>query len=80
MIVSRKREVRRLPRPMLTTQVKLSQIFKWYAKDFASTTRGVLQYIVPFLDNARQEEMKRLLSGPEVEVSYIDYDWSSMYK
>lgn len=62
-----------------TRKVKLSQIFKWYARDFAPNTRGVLQFILPFLEDQRQEEMKLLLAAPEVEVSYIDYDWSSMY-
>jgi len=59
--------------------ITLSQIFKWYQKDFSSTgdNRGVLSFITPYLPDPSSQTLHKLLEGQEeVKVEYEEYDWS----
>jgi len=62
-------------------KVFLSEIFKWFEKDFVSDLRrrglptddGVLGYVASVAGEAQQKE---LLGATDFEVVYRDYDWS----
>lgn len=50
-------------------QAHLSKIFKWYADDFKPSVR---EYLLTFSDGKAKETLK----NPDVEIDYLDYDWS----
>lgn len=54
--------------------VYLSQVFKWYARDFGKEEKAVLKYTVTFSD----EETKRhvLKNIDKVRIKYLSYDWN----
>eukprot|EP01121_Diplochlamys_sp_Union-15-3_P015516 TRINITY_DN514_c0_g1_i1.p1 TRINITY_DN514_c0_g1~~TRINITY_DN514_c0_g1_i1.p1 ORF type:complete len:232 (+),score=27.42 TRINITY_DN514_c0_g1_i1:281-976(+) len=57
------------------SKVELSQIFNWYAKDFGSTNRDLLQFIAGYLNEDVLSQLKILLSNEDIRVSYFKYDW-----
>ncbi len=55
-------------------KVYLSQIFKWYKRDFGGK-RGIFQFLLRYLDqNTRTEFLKKNLD--RIEVEYLFYDWN----
>jgi hypothetical protein len=49
----------------------VSRIFKWYAEDFNDDIAGF------FLQYAKGDMLKRLKEkGHDIEIAYLDYDWS----
>ncbi len=55
-------------------KVYLSQIFKWYGRDFGKTQAERLKYIVPFLYD--QDDRNFIMENAgSVKVDYQDYDW-----
>lgn len=47
----------------------LSQIFDWFRADFETEAASVQAYVARYMDDAR-------VGGPDVDVEYLDYDWS----
>ncbi len=45
---------------------KISEIFKWYKKDFLVQTETIIDYINQYSDTK---------INPSVELNYIEYDW-----
>ena len=62
-------------------KIFLSEIFKWFEKDFVSdlrrrglpTEHGVVAYVASVAEDERREE---LLASIDFEIVYRDYDWS----
>lgn len=52
------------------SRVHLSSIFKWFAEDFESRG-GVLKFIGSYVT----VKEKKILSDPEIKISYLDYNW-----
>jgi len=50
-------------------KASLSKIFKWYADDFKPSVR---EYLLTFA----QGKAKETLQNSDVEIDYLDYDWS----
>jgi hypothetical protein len=50
----------------------LSQIFEWYAEDFEDTHDSVINFISEYLP----EVDAAFLKGKEVQIQYVQYDWS----
>ena len=49
------------------SKVELSEIFKWYKKDFLQQSTSIIDYINQYTDTK---------INSSAEVSYIEYDWS----
>jgi hypothetical protein len=47
----------------------LSKIFDWFRADFETEAASVQAYVAQYMDNPRVTE-------PDVNVKYLDYDWS----
>lgn len=64
-----------------TGGVQLSKIFEWYAADFNAskardTERGVLAWVLPFLEESAQADLRGMLEGDAaIKVKYEEYDW-----
>ncbi|MBW2622630.1 MAG: DUF547 domain-containing protein [Deltaproteobacteria bacterium] len=55
-------------------KIFLSQIFKWYKRDFGGR-RGIFQFLLRYLDeNTRTEFLKKNLD--RIKVEYLLYDWN----
>jgi hypothetical protein len=52
----------------------LSQVFKWYRKDFEVTGKTLPQYIAEYLPE--DDRMFILENEADLKIRYIDYDWS----
>ena len=59
--------------------VTLSRIFKWYGRDFAPTTEGLLDRIFAFREN---DDLRNLIEaqggssqGGRIKVKYAEYNW-----
>lgn len=52
-------------------ELKLSEIFKWFADDFGGSD-GVIRFIAAYVD----EPTQRWLRERAPRVTYIDYDWT----
>ncbi|CAG9466401.1 unnamed protein product [Pedinophyceae sp. YPF-701] len=57
--------------------VRLSKIFKWYAKDFAPNQTDRLRYIAGFLPPDRKAALLGMLQRGGVTVEYKEYDWGT---
>jgi hypothetical protein len=55
-----------------TRILTLSPIFKWYAGDFPSGSRGLTGFLAPFLPKETASELR---SG-KVKIEYSPYDWN----
>ncbi len=51
----------------------LSQIFKWYEKDFTTPAGSLAAYVQPFLPSAQRNA---LTDPAKVKVKFTDYDWA----
>ena len=56
-----------------TRTAHLSEIFKWFAEDFAGPAGSVQKYIARYVADA---DVARALAGDGYEVRWIDYDWT----
>lgn len=56
-----------------SASVQLSKIFSWFAKDFGRSEAEILAWI---RDHAQDEGLKKSLSRADLDVDYLDYDWS----
>jgi hypothetical protein len=52
-----------------TTTLYLSKIFDWFRADFETEAASVPTYVARYMDDQR-------VSEPNVDVEYLDYDWS----
>lgn len=52
--------------------LRLSPIFKWYARDFADDTAGLVEFVARYLP----QHQARLLAEGDWTVEFVDYDWS----
>ncbi|KAG2439584.1 hypothetical protein HXX76_004936 [Chlamydomonas incerta] len=62
-------------------EVRLSKIFKWYAVDFGANKAERLAYVASLLQQPARGQLEGLLAaaaagGPQIRVSYKEYDWS----
>lgn len=58
-------------------RVKVPRIFRWYRDDFGGE-RGVLEFVVAYLDDAAVELIDRRRG--KVRVQYMDFDWTLSQK
>ena len=56
--------------------VTLSRIFQWYLKDFGSNIKQVLYWILNYLPEEKQNDLKYLLST-KIRIKYSTYDWDT---
>ena len=54
-------------------RVRVSSIFDWFGKDFASTPQKALASLADYMPD---EATRRLVASEDFSVSYLDYDWS----
>lgn len=54
-----------------TNTIYLSEIFKWYAKDFQLESGSLIAYIKPFAPKEAQEMLER----PDVKIEYLKYNF-----
>jgi hypothetical protein len=55
--------------------LRISQIFRWYRRDFGGNQRSIIQFLFRYLDPGERKDF--LESHQEaVKVRYRDYDWS----
>jgi len=54
------------------SEVRLSEIFDWYEKDFGGSDESVRAYVARFAD----EPARTYLTERKPEVEHLDYDWS----
>jgi hypothetical protein len=52
--------------------LSLSRIFEWFEADFTANSPSLPAYVAPFLP----ESARRALAAGNIEVRYLDYDWS----
>lgn len=54
--------------------LSLSRVFKWYARDFGSTTAERLRFIAQYLYD--KDDRRNIMDNAEnVKIEYQDYDW-----
>lgn len=59
-----------------SSSVSLSMIFRWYAVDFGSSDRELLQWLCPYLPDEKRHGLESLLSNQDaVTIEYTKYDW-----
>ena len=51
----------------------LSEIFKWFAEDFAGPAGSVQKYVARYVADP---DVARALANDSYEVKWIDYDWT----
>lgn len=54
--------------------VRVSQVFKWYERDFGGSSEAVLQYLVEYLDPSEKKEWLEANLG-NVVIDYLPYEW-----
>ena len=59
------------------SKIYLSKIFYWYKTDFGSSTSQLLDFIFPYLNKEKQEQLKQLLGSSSYKIHYLPYDWTS---
>ncbi|KAJ8256159.1 hypothetical protein COCON_G00200230 [Conger conger] len=63
------------------SEVKLSQIFKWYKGDFGDTDEKLLNWISNHMsDSPKKKDLQELLKCGRFKVSYVPYDWATNSK
>ena len=61
-------------------EVRLSQIFRWYAPDFGARPlawgdrRPLLEFVSPYLE--REDDRRWVMESRRLQVRFLDYDWS----
>ncbi len=55
-------------------KVKLSRVFKWYAKDFGQTSAERLRFISPYLYDEKSRQFLEKKAG-RIRIDYQPYDW-----
>jgi hypothetical protein len=53
--------------------VHMSQIFKWYKKDFTKAAKNVLEYVKKYLQDDDRKFVED--NASEIKISYKEYDW-----
>ncbi|XP_028291532.1 uncharacterized protein LOC114454879 isoform X2 [Gouania willdenowi] len=60
------------------SEVRLSQIFKWYKGDFGGTDDKLLKWVLDHMGNSpKKTSLQGVLSAGKTKVSFLPYDWSS---
>ena len=54
-------------------EARLSKIFKWFAEDFGGDSDAIQRFVAPYVVD---EEVAGRLAEADLEVRYLDYDWS----
>jgi len=57
-----------------SNKVYLSEILDWFRYDFAENERGVVEYMINYIDPQAAEGIKG--SNENIKIKYISYDWS----
>ena len=52
--------------------VHMSQIFKWYKKDFEKAAGSVLEFVKKYI---LEFDRKFIENNPDIKISYQEYDW-----
>jgi len=53
--------------------IHMSQIFKWYRKDFEKAAGSVLEFVKKYL---LEFDLEFIENNPEIKISYQEYDWN----
>ena len=53
----------------------MSQIFEWYATDFAPSTDHLLRWVVHYMLKDQGDALKRLMAANTLTVKYSNYNW-----
>lgn len=60
------------------SELCLNMIFKWYGKDFASSTNELPSTIVNYLRGQRKETLQKMIdSKTSIKVKFNTYDWNA---
>lgn len=54
--------------------VRISQIFKWYERDFGGSRQAVLSYVLRFMDPSEKKDWLEA-EGEKATVEYLPYQW-----
>ena len=57
-------------------KIYLSKILSWYKADFGPK-ESLLQFIMPFLSESKQQQLHELLLSGNYKISYLPYDWAT---
>ena len=53
----------------------LSKIFDWFADDFTSFQKDIVQVLLPYFP-ARTQKQIRAIKRDDLDIDYLEYDWS----
>jgi len=53
-------------------KIELTSLYEWYGGDFEQVAGSILDYVAGYRDDLATD----LASGQEIEVRFLDYDWS----
>ncbi|XP_037343954.1 uncharacterized protein zgc:152951 isoform X2 [Pungitius pungitius] len=60
------------------SEVRLSQIFKWYKADFGGTDEKLLNWVLEHMgDSPKKTSLQGVLSAGKTKVSFLPYDWGT---
>ncbi|KAM8855528.1 uncharacterized protein AB9W97_020360 isoform 1-T1 [Spinachia spinachia] len=60
------------------SEVRLSQIFKWYKADFGGTDEKLLKWVLEHMgDSPKKTSLQGVLSAGKTKVSFLPYDWGT---
>ena len=62
----------------VNNQVSISKIFEWYATDFGTSKKEVLQFIIRFIREPLKSRLSERLD--RWKISYLPYDWALVGK
>jgi len=54
--------------------LSVSMVFKWYANDFETPERTIVDFIKEYAPQKIQDFIEK--SGPKIKIKYIEYDWA----
>jgi len=57
--------------------IEVAKVFKWYARDFGTTTSSVASFIADGLgDDARARAIRAAVASGRARLAYAEYDWT----
>jgi len=54
--------------------LELSSIFKWFSEDFERERGSVSAFVAPYI--TEDKTVRKKIASGDVDISYLDYDWS----
>lgn len=55
--------------------LRISQIFRWYRRDFGGSERAIIRFLLRYLDAGKEKDFLGSLQEA-VRIRHREYDWS----